>query len=106
MPPAAFPRPSPAARFAFVPRAGTFTVEDIGEALSRLVCAVPAASTCSPPPAISVACIRLAAAHRSALRASRPELWREVERFYRQHLRPKIAPAEARHWDGALRIVE
>lgn len=66
---------------------------------------IPPASTApSPPPSVSIACMRLAAAHRDRICAARPELWTEVERLYRQHLRQTISPGEARHWDAALRL--
>jgi hypothetical protein len=59
-----------------------------------------------PPLPVATAWIRLAAAHRAGIRGTQPELWENLERFYRQHLRPQLASADARHWDAALRIVD
>lgn len=87
---------------------GRVTSEEVSEALGQAVRSLLRASrsASSPLPPVSVACIRLAAAHRPALRASRPDVWRDLECFYRQHLRPTMTPGEARHWNGALRMPE
>lgn len=89
----------------FASSGASLSLEDICRALSWLSEQIPPASHVpAPPPPVSVAIIRLAAAHRSRLCSSRPEIWRELERVYRQHLRPTIPSGEARHWDAALRM--
>jgi hypothetical protein len=87
---------------------GRLAASEVERALPAVVRSLLcAARTSQPPPtSVGVACIRLAAAHQRTLRPSRPELWRDLERFYRQHLRPALPDAEARHWDGALRLRE
>lgn len=88
-------------------RGGRVSAEEVSEALGRAVRSLLATSArprAPPPLPVAVACIRLAAAHRPTLRASRPDVWRDLERFYLQHLRPALPEGEARHWDGALRL--
>jgi hypothetical protein len=50
--------------------------------------------------------LRIAAAYRSRLLETQPDLWRSFEIHYRQHVRPYLCAGEARHWDAALRLPE
>jgi hypothetical protein len=51
-------------------------------------------------------CLRFAAAFRSHLMETRPEVWRAFEIYYRQHVRQHLCPGDLRHWDAALRLAD